>query len=57
MTVDLNCPCKGCKSRQETCHALCAKYAEWKLRRADENKRISDGMYEYRLMAKKGGRK
>lgn len=57
MKLDFNCPCKGCDSRNETCHAVCAKYAEWKLRRAEENEAISKRMYNYNLSAKKGGRK
>lgn len=37
------CPCKGCESRQLSCHSKCDEYKAWKAERDEINrKRISE---------------
>lgn len=42
MSNKVNSPCLKCKDRHFGCHQKCEKYAEFKLKRALENKLISD---------------
>ena len=58
MNFDFDCPCKDCKSRYETCHAVCARYAEWKLRRDEEcEKAKKDRYYNYITNRRRGVKK
>lgn len=33
MKIESDCPCRHCTSRNETCHAACLDYAEFKAKR------------------------
>lgn len=47
MKIESDCPCRHCTSRNETCHAACLDYAEFKAKREIMLDSIRVEKYDY----------
>lgn len=47
MKIESDCPCRHCTSRNETCHAACLDYAEFKSANMKNWKDCIFQLYEY----------
>lgn len=47
MKIESDCPCRHCTSRNETCHAACLEYAEFKAKREIMLDSIRAEKYDY----------
>lgn len=47
MKIESDCPCRHCTSRNETCHATCLDYAEFKAKHEIMLDSIRAEKYDY----------